>query len=246
MHARMIRSIAVGASLLVSMASAAEAASCAKTSEAAALRTRMLQTELMVAALSCNQKDEYNAFVVQYRPELKQNGTTLQSYFRRSYGRRGTDELNRFTTKLANEASKRSLGDVRSFCADAAQTFSALKSLPTVRFATFVAERPTADSHGMEVCGGKAVVREAALTTGKAKSTATVTKAKSSANKKTTTTKVAAKAAPDKTTKTATKAAPSKTTTKTAKAAAPGAAKTVKATPAMLTENIDTAAKPKN
>lgn len=249
MHARLIRSMAVGASLLVAMASGAEAASCAKTTEAAALQTRMLQTELMVAALSCNQRNEYNAFVTQYRPELKRNGTALQSYFKRSYGRRGTDELNRFTTRLANEASKRSLGDVRAFCADAAQAFGALKTLPTVQFATFVAARPTADSHGMEVCGGKATVREAALTTGRKKTVAT--KAKSSSTKATST-KVAAKSSSAKTTKVATKSASSKKTASTAKPAAAktasttGTTKTVKATPAKLTENTETAIKPKN
>lgn len=164
MRLRSVQSAIVGASLLSLLAEPALAARCAKGTETDALRTRMLQTELMVAALSCNQKTEYNDFVVHYRPQLQRNGSALQSYFRRAYGKGGTSEMNSFTTRLANEVSQRSIKDKPAFCGDAAKTFTALKGLPSVQFTSFVAGRPSADTHGVSLC-----TTEAAADTGKMK-----------------------------------------------------------------------------
>lgn len=196
------------------VANSAEAAySCAEATDAAALRTRMLQTELMVAALSCNQKEDYNSFVVRYRPQLKENGTALKRYFNRSYGNRSSQELNSFTTRLANEASKRSLSDIGKFCSDAKAVFSALETMPSVEFTTFVADRPTADAHGMSVCSkASSVVKKASLSESKA-ATASSRKKASSAK----TAKAHNATAKSATTKSATKNQASKTKTASAK-----------------------------
>ena len=181
MRLRSVQSVVAAASLLSLVATPALAVKCAKNTEATALRTRMMQTELMVAALSCNQKTEYNDFVVHFRPELKQHGSALQSYFRRTYGKSGTSQLNTFTTRLANEVSQRSMKDIAAFCGDAAKTFSTLKSLPSLQFASFVAGRPTADSHGVGVCTVEASAEKPAksktIKTATAKTTAKKVKA---------------------------------------------------------------------
>jgi hypothetical protein len=228
-----MRSAAIGAGLLAMAANSAQAAqSCAKASDAAALRARMLQTELMVAALSCDQKDDYNSFVMHYRPQLKKSGTELKRYFDRSYGRHSSQELNSFITRLANEASKRSLSDIGKFCNDAKAAFATLKTMPSVQFTTFVAERSTADAHGMDVCDKPStVVKEAALSGSKRTTT-------SNHAQKTSVTKTAkASSATTKSSQpTATKSASAKTTRTTKKAATSKivAAKSSSATTAVL------------
>src|SRR3546814_2674691 len=59
---------------------AADAASCAKAAKPSAgdlsLAVRKLQTRLMVAALTCGARDEYNSFVSRYQPELVDRKST--------------------------------------------------------------------------------------------------------------------------------------------------------------------------
>jgi len=112
----------------------------------------MLQTELMVAALSCNQRAHYNAFVKRFNAELVQRGTTMKSYFSRAHGRSGATKLNLFITRIANEISTRSLGHVSAFCAAATETFARLNALPPEQFGTFVAAYAPAKTHGVATC----------------------------------------------------------------------------------------------
>ena len=80
--------------------------------EKEAIAFRYLQTELMVAALSCGRKEyraKYNTFVIRYRPALRRNGRALRAIFKRSYGSAGKRQLDDYITRLANEASVRSM-----------------------------------------------------------------------------------------------------------------------------------------
>jgi hypothetical protein len=96
--------------------------------EREAMSFRRLQTELMVAALSCGRHDfrsKYNTFVVRFRPALRSNGRTLKAIFKRTYGHRGTRRLDAYVTKLANEASVRSMENA-AFCETAGRKFDAV------------------------------------------------------------------------------------------------------------------------
>lgn len=93
-----------------------------------AIAFRLLQTELMVAALSCGRQDyrsKYNTFVIRFRPALRSNGRTLRAIFKRTYGRHGKRRLEAYVTRLANEASVRSL-ERAGFCATAGRKLDAL------------------------------------------------------------------------------------------------------------------------
>lgn len=87
------------------------------------IEVRRLQTKLMVAALSCRARSDYNDFIRAHRPSLQSYGKAIKAEFRRRYGRAGSKELNRFVTRLANEASARSNADRAGFCADASALF---------------------------------------------------------------------------------------------------------------------------
>ena len=120
-----------------------------------ALRTRVVQTELMVAALTCQQHALYNDFVQKFRGQLAAQGNVLVSYFARSYGAEGTPELDRFVTRLANTVSQDSL-HVENYCRVAEIRFQQVLDLTPNQLPQYAATQPSADSHGVEICQAKA------------------------------------------------------------------------------------------
>ncbi|MGH8626401.1 MAG: hypothetical protein ACREYC_14420 [Gammaproteobacteria bacterium] len=112
---------------------------CAQPHERTALSTRVLQTELMVAALCCGNRPLYNAFVTKFRGQLVKQGRSLRSFFHRHHGGGGEENLNSFITRLANEASQRSNADRAAFCSQASSLFRQLSNddlLETLRDST--------------------------------------------------------------------------------------------------------------
>lgn len=126
---------------------------CAQPAEQAALNTRVLQSELMVAALSCNARGQYNRFVKKFEVELVANGRTMRRYFHRAYGRRGEAEVTRFVTRLANDASARSLNaSNNAYCAKARAIFDKVLALDPNELPDFVADRSRVAQHGILPC----------------------------------------------------------------------------------------------
>ncbi len=134
-----------------SMASA-KAAFCAKSQELAALEARVLQTELMVGALTCGQSQRYNAFVNTYKGDLVRYGETICSLFKRAYGGGGKRKLNKFVTKLANDSSQRSNAARQGYCVLAAQLFDEASSTPTKTIIELVDKPWIRSMHGFRPC----------------------------------------------------------------------------------------------
>ena len=130
----------------------ASAESCAAPAEQRALNARVLQTELMVTALACGYRADYNAFVGTFRAELALRGGALRAYFARRYGARAEDELNRFVTRLANQESARSNESRAKFCSDGAALFGRLADATPVKFDQLVDAPAFALSHGVPAC----------------------------------------------------------------------------------------------
>src|SRR3569623_1074429 len=101
----------------------AMAASCASASDASALKTAVMQQELMVAALQCHEAAAYNRFVIAYRGELQSSDATLKAFFVRRGGEHGEAGYDTFMTKAANLAALEQARDAGSFCADAHALF---------------------------------------------------------------------------------------------------------------------------
>lgn len=134
------------------MAGFAADGNCARPAERAALELRVLQSELMVAALTCDYQQGYNAFVTRFKPALAQQGKVLKSYFVRVKGKAATSSLDRFVTQLANDASKVSRNMGQSFCATAMEAFQTLSALPVDSLVEYATHWPRASSHGQRVC----------------------------------------------------------------------------------------------
>ena len=62
-----------------------------------------LKSKLMVTALTCNQQDRYNEFVLRFRGDLMAQERALQAYFARKFGGgRAQHEHDDYITSLAN------------------------------------------------------------------------------------------------------------------------------------------------
>lgn len=77
---------------------------CSRATETAGVKAEILQQQLMVAAYSCHLEGSYNAFVINYRPDLIAADGAAQSLFQRASAR-GTDEYQTFKTQMANDFS---------------------------------------------------------------------------------------------------------------------------------------------
>jgi hypothetical protein len=124
----------VGATMSVSVAQAADAATA---SERAAVRVRVLQSDMMVAALSCDLRNHYNEAVRRFQAELVLHGRQLRAFFGRVYGKGGQRELDRFVTAMANGASSRSVAQGSAYCTTAERMMNAVLALPPNGLAEF-------------------------------------------------------------------------------------------------------------
>lgn len=124
---------------------------CAGPGERAAVATRVFQTELMVAALRCDERGNYNAFVRKFENDLVDGGKTLRMMFSRTYGNSGSGELSSFVTRLANEASLRSLDAGDAYCAQAAELFGRVMIADRKDFSALVEARAGAET-GIDGC----------------------------------------------------------------------------------------------
>ncbi len=136
-------------------AASAWADPCTGPVEQIAFNTRALQTELMVAALSCGNRIHYNAFVIKYQGDLIKHGRSLQSFFQRKHGAAGRKNLNTFITRLANEASQRSSITHAAFCTNSSLLLNRLLSSRSVRLEKLLESSTTTPSHDIAPCGGK-------------------------------------------------------------------------------------------
>jgi len=123
---------------------------------------RVLQSELMVAALACDARHHYGSFVTRYKSDLVHNGKRLKRHFHAAHGaKKGFAELNRFVTRMANKASGRMASLGPQFCDGALKTYDQLLTGDGVELAAYsisYANRIVATEHGSETaCGADRV-----------------------------------------------------------------------------------------
>lgn len=132
---------------------------CAEPAERDALNARALQTDLMVAALACDRRPDYNAFVLEHRGALAAHGRTMRAYFKRHYGRDGERLMNRFVTRLANDASSASNTDRALYCRVTSALFAGLAGASAPAFDLLLRDPLLAARHGVAACGAAASPR---------------------------------------------------------------------------------------
>ncbi len=151
----LIAAAAVAAGPAVAAKKKSAAPPCIKDKLLTAFQMRMLQTELVVGALSCKMTPRYNDFVRAYQPELMSAHRTLKAHFGRE------SKLEDYKSRTANEASQRSLSNITEFCLTTSTLYDKLLGPERVKLAAFVATEPVASRHGQNACGAPAMVTAA-------------------------------------------------------------------------------------
>lgn len=136
---RALRLCGAALAILVLTTGAGAREFCARPDEVTALKTAVVQQELMVAALSCHQTGLYNRFVIFHRGELQHSDAVLRNYFAQ---RDGIEAYHAYKTRLANDASLDSLHDIEGYCSRARATFEDALEPRGVTLAVLVADRP--------------------------------------------------------------------------------------------------------
>src|ERR1700682_6149299 len=153
MKALLVGVLAIGLAATPALAKKKPAAPpCVKDKVLVALEMRMMQTELVVGALSCQMSPRYNDFVTAYKPELMTAHRTLLKWFARE------SKMEDYKSKTANEVSQRSLANITEFCSYTGALYDKLLGPTKVSLETFVATEPVAAHHDFEVCGSPSLV----------------------------------------------------------------------------------------
>lgn len=110
-------------------AEVAVAEPCTSPVDQGAFDTAALKSELMLVALTCDMRPQYNEFIQQFRTSLLKEERALNSYFTRAYGRRGQQEHDDYITNLANVESKMGLGRGVDFCKEYGVMFNTVRQI---------------------------------------------------------------------------------------------------------------------
>lgn len=133
-------------------------AACASKYEKQSLEMRALQSELMVAALACGKKAEYNFYVSRFTPDLRWHGKQLRSFFNRTYGAASEKKLNQFVTQMANQASRLSLSrNNAQYCNHANRVFHRVNAAMPWQVIDY-AKMQYATWHNVQSCDAQQVV----------------------------------------------------------------------------------------
>jgi hypothetical protein len=155
------RALALGGVVALLLSSGAEASVCASRQDGETLSLRVLQSDLMVAALKCRTADRYGSFVTTFNDVLINNGAALKKFFRHGYGASGTRALDSFITRLANDSSQRAYVGGPEYCAQTSALFSDVLAVNQADLKKFASARPEADRHGVPTCNANVLAQEA-------------------------------------------------------------------------------------
>lgn len=134
-------------------------AKCARPVELSAIQAAAIQQELMVAALTCNEINRFNAFQTSYSQELRSSDASLEKMFKRLFGASsGEAQYHAFKTRLANNSSMRSIHDNPNYCHEAGQVFDAALAANKPTLADFVSGIPVTDPSPVDSCEIKVAV----------------------------------------------------------------------------------------
>jgi hypothetical protein len=144
---------AVALALVTAATGAMGGPRCASSDEVTAIQAAAIQQQLMVAALTCNQIEHFNAFQTSYGKELRRSDASLEKMFRRLYAGHGEAEYHAFKTRLANDSSIRSIHDNPGYCHDAGMVFDAALISDKPTLAGFVSGIEVSEQGPIDSCG---------------------------------------------------------------------------------------------
>jgi len=104
-----------------------------------------LKSALMVAALSCDQQSQYDAFMTSFQPHILAEQHVMDAYFKRIGGYYGQAKEDNFVTLLANNQSVSGIGQGSVFCLNNTAEFQQVLALKSPSdLDNFVTDQPPA------------------------------------------------------------------------------------------------------
>ncbi len=126
---------------------------CVTAEEHQALSLRVLQTNLMVGALTCGHHQTYNQFIRRFSSTLSDRGQDMRAFFSRQYGRKGDERLNQFVTALANQASRDATRQsTQDFCRGANRSLEEVLKLTPESLDGYITRTAAGQAHGYPLC----------------------------------------------------------------------------------------------
>jgi hypothetical protein len=92
-----------------------------------------LKSSLMVAALTCNMQDQYDAFMTSFQPHILEEQHVMDKYFRKIGGRSGQVQEDNFVTLMANNQSVSGIGQGAVFCLNNQAEFQQVLALKSAQ-----------------------------------------------------------------------------------------------------------------
>ena len=151
---RMVKAGALSlAGVLMAGNALAASSKCAKPDEVTAIQVSAVQQELMVAALTCDQITNFNAFQTGFGAELRASDATLHKMFKRIFGgKAGEDQFHAFKTRMANDSSIRSIHDNVGYCKEANTVFASALAPSKPTLAAFVSSVTVEEQSPVDSC----------------------------------------------------------------------------------------------
>lgn len=104
---------------------------CMSPTNQEALEIAGLKSSLMVSALTCNQRSQYDAFMTRFQPFVLHEQHVMDAYFRQQHGRAFRHYEDSYVTDLANVQSTAGTYLGTNFCPASETLFSKVLSAKT-------------------------------------------------------------------------------------------------------------------
>jgi hypothetical protein len=117
--------------LVAGIYSGSAMASCVSPGTQQALEVVGLKSTLMVSALACGDREQYNQFMTRFQPHVFGQLHVLDGFFKQMHGRRGQTHEDDYMTSLANVQSTAGIHEGTNFCTSAQTVFSQVLALKT-------------------------------------------------------------------------------------------------------------------
>lgn len=108
------------------------AMACVPTSTQQALDIIALRSTLMVSALACGQRSDYDVFMRRFQPRVLAAQHEMDAYFRSLHGRAGQRHEDTYVTGLANVQARTGERQGPHFCDQSQALFNKVLALKTV------------------------------------------------------------------------------------------------------------------
>lgn len=125
---------------------------CVSPEEMSALEARILQTELMVAALTCKNHQLYNNFVRSHSVELQSMDLQLRNMFARISRSSKGDNLGQLVTRIANESAIRAANSRDAYCQEMDAVFDLSRAARPGQLASLTEAQPSNRRHNVQTC----------------------------------------------------------------------------------------------